>query len=457
MKTLITILISFLSFSALAQNVNITFAGANRNKNFQVVIDGASYYSANSVSTNGRQVTTVPGLSIGSHSLQVYDVGNNNNTSSDGNNNSVTGEPVYEKSFQLRQGYDMNISIRANGMVSFTEVRSQNQNTVSGGVSMSTTAFNQLLTNVRNKRYQSEKITMITNAFKATANSFSTSQVKQLLALVTSESQRLELAKLSYKKVTDRDNFTTVYDVLKSEASRDSLDDYVVSQGGVVSTDVDNNAAYGNRTAMAFSNFNQLIQRVQNQASQTSRVSEIRNALNNSNNYFSTAQLKQLLLLVSSETNRLVLAKLAYPQTSDLANFNVLVDLFYTQYNRDELNNFIVNSGGTANNNTVNNNTTYKSPMTDASFNQIYTKARSHFFQKNTVNDIRTAFVSTTNNFSTEQVKQLLMLSTAEADRLALAKLAYPRVVDPANFSQLLDLFTGQSNRNDLDIFIKAQ
>ncbi len=163
MKTLITLLISFLSFSALAQNVNITFAGANRNNNFRVVIDGASYYSANSVGTNSSQVTTVPGLSIGSHNLQVYNVGNNNNTSSDGStNNAATGEPVYEKSFQLRQDYDMNISIRANGMVSFTEMRSENQSTSSGG--MSVTAFNRLLTNVRNKRYQSEKITLITNA-----------------------------------------------------------------------------------------------------------------------------------------------------------------------------------------------------------------------------------------------------------------------------------------------------
>ena len=37
MKTFITLLLSFLSLSLLAQNVTITFAGANKNRNYQVV------------------------------------------------------------------------------------------------------------------------------------------------------------------------------------------------------------------------------------------------------------------------------------------------------------------------------------------------------------------------------------------------------------------------------------
>lgn len=465
MKTLLMLLISFLSLSLAAQNIEITFAATNPNKNYQVVIDGASYYSANGINDNGRKVINIPNLTAGSHTLEVYSMGNNNNIYTNGSTNSpIEGEEVYSKTFQLRQGYDMDIAVRPNGLVSFTEKRAEVQNTSTSGLAMSTANFNRLLQSIRIKRYQSEKITMIKKAFTTTANKFTSSQVRQLLLLITAESRRLELAKLSYKKVTDTDEFTTVYDVLKSEAGRDSLDDYVVSQGGN-STDEDDNAAYDRRNNMSATNFNQLLQRVQNQSYQSGRVTEIRNALNSSYNYFSTAQLNQMLLLVSSETDRLTLAKLAYPRTTDVTNFNQLVDLFNTQYNRDELNRFIVSNGGVANNNnntnnnTNNNNTnnTYRIPMTDASFNQIYTKARSHFFQRNTVNDIRTAFVSTSNNFTTEQVKQLLMLSTAEADRLALAKLAYPRVVDVTNFSLLLDLFAMQSNRTELDNFIKAQ
>jgi hypothetical protein len=105
------------------------------------------------------------------------------------------------------------------------------------------------------------------------------------------------------------------------------------------------------------------------------------------------------------------------------------VNLFYNQYNRDELNRFIANNGGSVN------NSSYKAPMSDASFSQIYNKARGHFFQKNTLNEIKTAFSNTSNSFSTDQVRQLLLLTKTDADKLALAKLAYPRVVDPINFS----------------------
>ena len=451
MKTLITLLLSFLSLSLLAQNVNITFAGTNKNKNFQVVIDGASYYSASSVSSNGRQMISIPNLTAGSHTLEVYNVGNNNNTYSNGStNNPVNGEPLYEKTFQLRQGYDMNIAVRGNGAVSFTEKRAKNQYSAQTGTPMSATAFNQLLLNVRNKRYQSDKINMISTAFNTTANYFTTSQVRQLILLVNSESRRLELAKLSYKKITDPANFSYVYDVLNSEASRDALDDYVVSMGGSVAS-TDANAAFGTRSTITSSGFNQLLINVQNQTYQSSRVTEIKNAFNSTYYNYTTAQIRQLLSLVSTEADRLSLAKLAFSHTADPSYFNQLVDLFYTQSYRNELNNFIVNNGGVAN------TTVYKAPMTDASFNQIYNKARTHFFSWDTVKDIKNVFNNTANNFSTEQVKQLLLLVKTEPDRLALAKLAYPRVVDAGNFSQLLDLFTIQSNRSELEIFINAQ
>ncbi len=246
MKTLLLLLINFLSLSLLAQNVTLTFAGANKNRDYQVVIDGASYYSANTVSTNSNRakVINVPNLSLGSHELAVYRMGSNNNIYTDGTtNNSVQGQSVYNKTFELRQGYDMNITVRANGVVSFSEKPVEAQYS-QAGTAMNATAFNQLLTNVRNKSYQSDKINMIRSAFTNAANSFSTSQVRQLLLLVNSESRRLELAKLSYKKLSDPANFSYVYDVFNSESHRDALDEYIVSQGANISS-VQNNTGYG--------------------------------------------------------------------------------------------------------------------------------------------------------------------------------------------------------------------
>jgi hypothetical protein len=448
MKTLFILLSGLFSISLLAQDVNITFAGVNKNKEYQVVIDGSSYYSVNAISTNSNRakVINIPSLSLGSHELSVYRMGNNNNTYSNGNS-VAQGRPIYNKTFQLREGYDMNITVKANGLVSFSEKPAEGRYS-QNRTPMSATAFNQLLISLQNKRYQSDRIRIIRNAFNNDDNNFTTSQVRQLLLLVNAENRRLELAKLSYHKLTDPANFSYVYDLFNSEANRNALHDYVVSEAGSISN-VQNNAAYG--VAMSTASFNELLQRIYNQSYHENKITEIRNALNNSYNYFSTSQLKQLLAFVNSESERLVLAKLAYGRTADNGNFNQLVDMFYAQANRDELNSFIVSNGGMAN------TASYRMPMSDASFTQIYNKARGHFFQKNTLNEIRTAVSNTSNNFTTDQIRQLLLLAKTDADKLALAKLAYPRAVDPINYSQLLDLFTIPSNRTELDIFIKAQ
>jgi Domain of unknown function (DUF4476) len=51
--------------------------------------------------------------------------------------------------------------------------------------------------------------------------------VVQLLQMVNSENFRLQMAKLSYRTITDRSNFNQLYDLLNSQASRNELDAYV--------------------------------------------------------------------------------------------------------------------------------------------------------------------------------------------------------------------------------------
>jgi hypothetical protein len=72
------------------------------------------------------------------------------------------------------------------------------------------------------------------------------------------------------------------------------------------------------------------------------------------------------------------------------------------------------------------------------------------------VSDIKTAFNNTSNYFTVEQVRSLLSLVSSEADRLTLAKQAYLRVVDPASFTQLFDMFTSQTSIDELNNYIKA-
>jgi hypothetical protein len=67
----------------------------------------------------------------------------------------------------------------------------------------------------------------LTDVFNNKSNYFTCAQAKQLIPLVTVESNRLQLAKLSYRSIVDRGNFSQLYDLLESQASRNELDAYV--------------------------------------------------------------------------------------------------------------------------------------------------------------------------------------------------------------------------------------
>ena len=203
---------------------------------------------------------------------------------------------------------------------------------------------------------------------------------------------------------------------------------------------------------MSDADFSQLYQKASKHFFQDNTIEDIRNAFAGSVAYFSAEQVRQLLSLVNAETERLALAKMAFSRASDPQNFSQLSNLFNVQQNRDEWNNYI-NSGSS----TVGGATPARTAMSAATFNQLYQKARNHFFQSSTVSDVQSAFTNTANYFSTEQVRQLLLLVKAEADRLALAKLAYSRTVDANNFSQLGDLFTTQANKEELASFIRSR
>ncbi|MEP6617189.1 MAG: DUF4476 domain-containing protein, partial [Ginsengibacter sp.] len=86
--------------------------------------------------------------------------------------------------------------------------------------------FTQLLEAVRGKWFQNNKVSSEKDAFNTTGNYFSTYQVRQLLQLINSENNRLELAELSYRTVSDAGNFTQLYDLF-SQSNRNELDRFI--------------------------------------------------------------------------------------------------------------------------------------------------------------------------------------------------------------------------------------
>jgi hypothetical protein len=181
---------------------------------------------------------------------------NNNNRGRNYGNST----PVYSSTFLLRQGFDLKLDIRNNGQVQITERRSNNDRDRNdrndndrwrngnnnggynnGGYSnggynngryrtpMADYQFSQIYNDVKGKWFQNNKVAAVRDAFTNTASYFSTTQIMQLLQLISTESNRLGLAKESYRVVADPANFTQVYSLFSSQSSRDELDRYIRS------------------------------------------------------------------------------------------------------------------------------------------------------------------------------------------------------------------------------------
>lgn len=278
MKTLLSFLLSTLlavsGFSQYGQRqygqqqygqtVTIAFEGSNYNNAYQVLIDGTNYSnntngSWNRTTSNSSSDIVLSNIQPGQHTIQVYQVRNRNY----GSNNAT---PIYSSTFILRQGYDATLSVRRNGQVQFSERQSAYNNNgrnndrrnrgrdrdgdgdndsrdrrynnggynnggynngYSNRAPMADYQFSQIYQSVKGKWFQSNKVTAVRDAFNNTSTYFSTYQITQLLQLISSESNRLQLAELSYRVVSDPANFTQVYSLFSNQSYRNELDRYI--------------------------------------------------------------------------------------------------------------------------------------------------------------------------------------------------------------------------------------
>lgn len=278
MKTLLSFFIStLLTVSAFAQygqqrqygqygqTVTINFNGyGNANNGYQVIMDGTTYssrtnnngtWNRNTSNRYGDDDITINNVQPGQHSIQVYRINNNNNRGYGNNRNYSSASPVYSSTFNLRQGYDAVLDVKNNGRVKFSEQRNNNNTNGrdrrddndgrrnggynnggynNGGYNnggyrtpMADYQFSQVYQDVKGKWFQANKISAEKDAFNNTASYFSTSQIIQLLQLISSESNRLELAKLSYRVVADPASFSQVYSLFSNQSYRNDLDRYV--------------------------------------------------------------------------------------------------------------------------------------------------------------------------------------------------------------------------------------
>ena len=201
-------------------------------------------------------------------------------------------------------------------------------------VAMKEADYNVLYSDVQNRYGLGAKFSALQNIFSNNTYYFTTAQAEQLIGLVSAESNRLELAKASYDNIVDPNNFNQLYDLLSTTAGRNELDVYVRNNGG-------SSSPITTRTPMSTNSFNTIYNDVRSTFGLGAKMSELTNIFNNETYYFTVAQAKQLIGLVSAESNRLQLAKSAYGNITDPENFNLIYELLSSQSSRNELSAYV--------------------------------------------------------------------------------------------------------------------
>jgi hypothetical protein len=135
----------------------------------------------------------------------------------------------------------------------------------------------------------------------------------------------------------------------------------------------------------------------------------------------------------------------------------MLYRLLNNQAYRNQLENY-VNNNNNNNDNDYDTDVSYipQTAMADIEFTNLYQSIQRQYFPNEKMNTLTSTFNMKSNYFTASQAKQLIQLVSLESNRLQLAKLSYRTIIDRVNFSQVYDLFTEQSNRNDLDNYIRT-
>lgn len=437
----------FVSLSILAQvsgsTVTINVMG-NRNK--QLTIDGVNYTISNNDvnSVTGKKAPIViPNLSAGQHTLEVI----NENTSRNDENTISTV-------FRIRSGYDMAITVRNNGSVQLKETKAKATVVGHPGLSktpMTSSTFNTLLQNVRRQTRATTRLNLVSDAINNSSNYFTTAQAELLIGQVSSQANRVALLKAIYLKVTDPGNFTSLYnELLTTQSRRDEVAAHVqtYNYNGNTGGGTGHNA---NKPAMSAVTFNSIYTQAQSRTG-TARMNYILDAFANVNNYFTVAQARPLIELVSVENDRLILAKTAYRGIVDPTNFFQVYDAFDSYTNRNDLAAYVKSYNGLP----YTGYQTAKTPMTADAFNSMYRTVSNTWGLGAKMNSLTNIFANTANYFTTEQARKLIGLVSAESNRLQLAKSAYKQLTDPENYNQLMTLLSSQTSKDELEEYVET-
>jgi hypothetical protein len=209
------------------------------------------------------------------------------------------------------------------------------------------------------------------------------------------------------------------------------------------------------RIVMADRAFNSLLSDIQYHWRNTRRITAAQTALTNNNNYFSTAQVMQILNTVDGEANRLFLAKLAYNRIVDPGSFSQVYTVMTLPTSRDDLSSFI-RQGGNNTNSIYSYSESFRLEISDAVLDAHIVKIKSIVDANLRANAVTEILSNTTHYFTVSQVRRLLEMVESESVRLKLLRDVYTHITDPENFGLVYSLLATDASKLQLIDYIKT-
>jgi hypothetical protein len=241
MKTISTLLLATLfTTAAFARDEGRLTITVSANSDVQVMIDSRSYRVDD-------QSIVLNNIQPGQHTVQVFRTRNNGRSVVNSRNRNNRNDVLYSSTIYVKPNYDVDIMINRFGkaLVDERDLRYSNagyddrndrngnygngndryNNTDRYNQAMNEQDFNRFTQQIRSQWFGNGKMTTAKDGLAR--NYFTTGQVRQVLQIFSTESDKLELAKLAYRNVVDQQSYYQLYDVFSFQSSKDELDQYI--------------------------------------------------------------------------------------------------------------------------------------------------------------------------------------------------------------------------------------
>lgn len=199
---------------------------------------------------------------------------------------------------------------------------------------MTDAAFESLRKTLQQEKFTSNRMTVAKTAISS--NYFKTDQVRQMAQLFSFEDDKMQVVKQAYAKTVDRNNYYQLSDLFSFSSNKEELSRYIREN----SDRYDN--GYTERSVISDEDLIRLKTKIQSSFSEGSRLAAAKQAIDV--NYFTAAQVKDIVLLFSNDSGKLDIAKYAYGRTVNQADYLLyLSNVFASRINKNELERYVAN------------------------------------------------------------------------------------------------------------------